>query len=386
MSSRDRTFTTKPTQTTTFLRKSPRGAFFNGEKGDKIGYITGYTPSETDKFVKATTNLKGITQYIENRKQVAIGMKDLALVWSETSTVGHGVIDRHDSVFDEVMATKGTTAKVPCQLIEAGKFRNGAKRWWCQSHQCAYGTKADLARECCGSAGDEVTVLKNPPYIEDGDVAIWYACLPAIYLGDKRRKFSEGIHVHRWEGGTKKVDATFPAVVLDRGIAQFAITPTVARSRLLAMVDGIDQEEALCKKCYFLHNDLGHFAKNPHRMHLCGRCGGTFYTKTHNTCNSLVALPTTPQTKDPEAELILSSYQYSAIAIWASTPAIYTQRPQIKDSIHVHAWKGKEKVVDESFARVVLDGVELQRDELLAAMLGRDDWSKKDIYTQRRIH
>jgi hypothetical protein len=337
-------------------------------------------------IMRVQENQHGDIAYVSENKHVASGDRQFCLAWSERSTVGHAVLTQGSSLYDLVASGKSGAKVLPCDLIDAGKFRHGAPRQWCKTHQCAFGVKADLERGRCSSADIPVEVLKYPP-VFNGDLSVWFATKPAIFIGDRRRKFQEGIHVHQYDAdGRKKIDATFPACILRTPQGLFAVTPTVARSRLMALISGTDQQDAQCPKCKHLHNDLGHFAEKPHKMHLCGTCGGMFWTETHTACNSLAALPTQLKERDCAPLLSLNSGEYSAIAIWATTPALYSTRPQTKDGFHVHAWAGSRKVVDDSFASVRLNGAYLDRDELLAAMLGKAEWNKKKLYQQEIVH
>jgi hypothetical protein len=40
---------------------------------------------------------------------------------------------------------RGVDAILPCDSVNAGKYRNGASRWWCCTHQAHWGTTADQA-------------------------------------------------------------------------------------------------------------------------------------------------------------------------------------------------------------------------------------------------
>lgn len=272
-----------------------------------------------------------------------------------------------------------------CVLVECGKFRNGADRRWCKTHQCAFGTKADLVSGKCRSADIPVSILRAPPLFS-GEMSAWYAMKPAIYLGDRRRKFQEGVHIHTYDRGVKQIDATFPGCILRTAQGLFAVTPTIARSRVSALIAGIEQQDAQCPKCKHLHNDLGYFAETLHKMHLCGTCGGTFFTSEKNTCNSLAALPSQPQSREPEEFLDINSFDFSAIAVWATTPALFSTHEQVKNGIHLHAWQGSQKAIDETFASVRLNGSYLDRKQLLEAMLGSTNWNKSALYQQEIVH
>ena len=74
----------------------------------------------------------------------------------------------------------------------------------------------------------------------------------------------------------------------------------------------------------------------------------------------------------PEKELDLDRYKGCSYAIWASTPAILwtAERPQ-EVGIHVHVHDGHERVEDDTFGVVTLNGKALSRVELIEQMLAR---------------
>jgi hypothetical protein len=287
--------------------------------------------------MRIKTNQHGQISYLENGKHLVSGDRRFCLFWSERLTVGHSVVQEGSELYDLIMGDRAATMILPCHLIPGGKFRGGAARQWCKTHQCAFGTKVDLASGKCSSADMEVSVLRSPP-VFNADSTIWLAFKPAIFLGDRRRKFNEGIRVHSFNG-TKKIDAAFPAAILNAKEGFFAITPTIARSRFLAL-----------------------------------------------TCNSLTALPTAPQTNPAQPATRVNASEFSAIAIWASTPALYSTREQVQAGIHVHAWRGKEKAIDDTFSEVALNGEYLDRNDLLAKMLGKNEWSRSLISRQEIVH
>jgi hypothetical protein len=74
----------------------------------------------------------------------------------------------------------------------------------------------------------------------------------------------------------------------------------------------------------------------------------------------------------PDRSLNLDEYEGSSYTIWASTPAILwtAKRPQ-ELGIHVHVHKEMERVVDETFGQVILNGETLERAALIQSMIDR---------------
>ena len=64
--------------------------------------------------------------------------------------------------------------------------------------------------------------------------------------------------------------------------------------------------------------------------------------------------------------------------IWPSTPAVFWSRdaPEVW-GVHVHAFEGEERVVDDTFGKVFVDGKELQREDLFRKMVSAVQWIKK---------
>ena len=179
-----------------------------------------------------------------------------AIAWSDTATVGHIAVS--------TLALSGQLAqgRVDCSLAPCGKFRNGAPRWWCVSHQRHWGVKADLARADgrCRAAAQPLSVVLDPLVIECG------ASGPAAPLALSLEGGVIGIN------GARTVPALSiklaPASLFaQRAINYVNVTPTALAA--LAQADGCVD----CARCGYPHLDLGEFAARPHRRHSCGHCG-----------------------------------------------------------------------------------------------------------------
>lgn len=60
--------------------------------------------------------------------------RSAAICWSYGRTLGNlAVFDQ--SILGAFPDKVGSDAVLPCDIVEAGKFRNGPPRWWCRTHQ-----------------------------------------------------------------------------------------------------------------------------------------------------------------------------------------------------------------------------------------------------------
>lgn len=138
-----------------------------------------------------------------------------------------------------------------CDFTPAGKYRNGAARWWCRTHQAYWGVKADLAafdparEKVCGKHADPLDVLLDPLVLDMGIAGVFASSEIA------------------------QVNVTPPAVI--------------AFKHAHGCLD--------CARCGYPHLDLGAFAVREHRRHYCGNCGNdSTHSKTPIVSNPLFAL------------------------------------------------------------------------------------------------
>jgi hypothetical protein len=193
-----------------------------------------------------------------------------AIAWSGTATVGHIAVS--------TLTLTGELARgLPdCSLAPCGKFRNGAPRWWCVSHQCHWGVKADLARADgrCRAAAHPLSVALDPVVIDAG------ASGPAAPL------------LLSLDGAAIRIDGarTVQALAIklapgsmfaQRAINYVNVTPPALAA--LAQADGCVD----CARCGYPHLDLGEFAARAHRRHTCGHCG-------HDATHSGAAIVSNP--------------------------------------------------------------------------------------------
>lgn len=318
-----------------------------------------------------------------------------AICWAPGRTIGNIAVNS-EGVFGSFSSKAGDNAILPCHIVPCGKFRNGAERWYCKTHQMHWGTKADLAavppsgEVTCSNHLMGMSYVVDPLVIDFNDfeeIGVWCSLPPAL-SSKKIEPRAPKIHVHkRITGNEKKVlDRDFDAVVCSYNqnlglfasdeITQIQITPPAA----FEFVKSLEQDRAMscvtCKKCGYPHLDLGSFAHTAHAKHFCGNCGNdsvwsegkivsTPLKPLHDQFNNSDSYTT------PDRELDLSDYAGLDFELWPSTPAVLwtADRPQEK-GIHAHVIQKGRRIVDETFGKVFINGQELDRDELWERMTG----------------
>ncbi|WP_300756768.1 hypothetical protein [Janthinobacterium sp.] len=176
-------------------------------------------------------------------------------------------------------AGAGRDGLVPCNLLPAGKFRNGAARHWCRTHQCYWGTKADLA-ELESSAHMRCKLHASPMgyvlYPEVFDISQYHAITLASAddgLLRLRAKANNGGALLARDVSALAIDTRSVPGLFQPSIVQINITPPAAQTYAAALGSGVALGCIDCSRCAHPHLDLGDFALHPHRRHLCGHCG-----------------------------------------------------------------------------------------------------------------
>lgn len=290
----------------------------------------------------------------------------------------------------------GSDATLPCEFVNAGKFRHGAARWWCRTHQTHWGTKADQKSYsqsrvmACANHEQAMNYVVKPfeLNVDDYDeVAISCSLPPALSSTETSRR-PPMISVSVGGGRKKRATTTEHAaisLVYQKRLGLFAatdierlnITPPAALEFVLAL----DADRALtciaCSHCRYPHLDLGDFARKPHRKHFCANCGrDSTWSK-----EPIISTPLKPiydqlsgnSTFVTSSRTInLADYAGCDHSIWASTPAALwiAPRPQTV-GIRVQVSKAGNVIVDDTFGDVTLDGARLERADLLQRMLER---------------
>lgn len=358
-----------------------------------------YYSEEKKRFEKK--RIKGLG--VEAPATVAKMTTEFAVVWGKGRTLGNAVPFSETVIGQFPPENSGEGVILPCDIVNCGKFRNGAERWWCRTHQVHWGTKADLLQaaqegeECikCANSRQGMDYTKNPFVIDpsdyEGGIGIWAALPTAINNTDEPEIEDVKIHVDaRPKIGDKKIiDKTFPAVVVTAndilpllGVIgekkRIVIAPPSALAYLEALINNLPLDLLNCNKCHHPHLDLGDFAKNPHKKHFCGNCGVDSNWSKEPIISSPIKELVDTFTKNfdfinSDRTLDLRDYQDYQFKLWASTPAIlWTSNQPQETGIHVHIYQNDTKIIDDTFGEVIwLDGSYLERDKLISEMLDK---------------
>lgn len=322
--------------------------------------------------------------------------EEAAICWAYGRTLGNIAVFSPD-LLGHFPGKTGDDAILPCDFVHAGKFRHGADRLWCRTHQTHWGTKADLesydnvGEMRCANYLQRMNYVVSPLTInvnEHAEVGIWCSMPAALSTAEiKPRPPKIHVHVREVANDKKKVDRDFDAISIlyssnlgmfdNQEITRVNVTPPSAFDFVCSIEAHREMSCINCSTCGYPHLDLGDFAKTPHRKHFCGNCGrdSTWSQKP------IVSTPLKPlhdafaknlKYETPSRELNLDSYQGCSYTVWASTPAIVwtAERPQ-EFGIHVHVHSGNTRVVDDTFGKVILNGKPLERSKLIEAMIAR---------------
>lgn len=318
-----------------------------------------------------------------------------AVCWAPGRTIGNIAVSSEE-VFGHFEGKAGNDAILPCHIIPCGKFRNGAKRWYCKTHQMHWGTLADL--EAVPSSGEvrcsnhamPMSYVVDPLMVEFNDfeeIGIWCSLPPAL-SSRLIQKRSPKIHVHkRYTAAQDKVlDRDFDAIVCtynqDAGlfasteITQIQVTPPAAFEFVRSLELGLETACVSCRKCGYPHLDLGNFARHPHSKHFCGNCGNDSVISS----GKIVSTPLKPLHEQfhrandyvtPDRSINLDDYAGHHFDMWASTPAVVwtADRPQERGiHVHVYAGDGPRRIEDDTYGEVIYLGRKLDRNALWQSM------------------
>jgi hypothetical protein len=320
----------------------------------------------------------------------------IAICWSYGRTLGNIAVVS-PSMLGHFPNKIGSDAVLPCDFSHAGKFRHGAARSWCRTHQTHWGTKADLeafnrfGTMRCANHNQPMDYVVSPFTLninQYAEVGIWCS-MPAALSTHEIKPRPPKIHVHVREkaGARKTVDRDFTAISTIYGatmglfgsskITQVNITPPSAFDFLRGVELQREMSCINCSGCGYPHLDLGDFADKPHRKHFCGNCGrDSTWSK-----EPIVSTPLKPlhdefagntKYEQPNRSINLDKFVGCDYTVWASTPAIVwtAERPQ-ECGIHVHVHDGNSRIIDDTFGEVIFDGMPLERASLVGAMINR---------------
>lgn len=353
------------------------------EKGSMAGAKKVYVNKIADEAVALGVAMDSLTE-------------EPAICWAYGRTLGNIAVFS-PTIVGNFPSKQGSDAVLPCDFVTAGKFRNGAARWWCRTHQTHWGTKADeeaysrFSEMRCANHTQRLNYVVGPPivHLDDAEeVGIWCS-MPAALSTFEIRSRPPKIHVHvrPKAGGPKTIDRDFEAVSLRYAngdelfaaddITRVNITPPAAFEFVSALERDTKMDCINCSHCGYPHLDLGEFARKPHRKHFCANCGrDSTWSK-----GEIISTPLQPmhdryartlKYASPDRKLNLDQYSNLQYTIWASTPAVLwtAARPQ-ELGIHVHAFAGGKRIIDETFGEVILKGEVLDRRKLIEQMIAR---------------
>ncbi len=213
------------------------------------------------------------------------------ICWPHGGTVGHLSVTTKQIV-GNFPARQGDDAIVQCQLVPAGKYRNGAARAWCRTHQHYWGVKTDLAALAASGIRRCACHAQTMGYVLDPlvlDMRHYASVVLACDRNDIRVQATPQLQ------GEAALDAVVPALAIvpdaplfgDPAIIQVNITPPALAA--LAAAGNVATGCITCARCGHPHLDLGAFASTAHKRHYCGNCG-------HDATHSGAALVSNPLT------------------------------------------------------------------------------------------
>jgi len=267
---------------------------------------------------------------------------------------------------------------ISCDIVQVGKRRDGAFRFWCLVHHANATAKYGVAAEQCVAAADPpisaAETLCLDPVDFPGGVALW-GSVPAVY-DTTSRPIDRGIHVHarREVGGEKLIDFTYrqlriPVAVdlLSNGWSE--VDEIDAINYMVSGVFGFETVPVACSHCGFAHLDRDWFAVHAHRRHQCHGCGRQFSDTVAGIGNPLSKMRSMLERKRrgtvvaPRTIEIQQRDFPGGLQIWGSNPAIvWTSEAPEEIGIHVHGFKADSDdmpELDDTFARVAIDGHEI---------------------------
>jgi hypothetical protein len=271
-----------------------------------------------------------------------------------------------------------------CDVVQAGKFRNGTPKAWCKTH-------AQFVREpgspVCRDAGRVVKLRCLSLDIDQyaGGIGVWGSLPPAIDTAPSDTDLESllrGVHVHaRREPKVKKeVDETYDLVALFRGATPIVIIDTSSATALVqSRIASLPTRLIQCSHCGADHIDEGWFAVVPHRKHQCLCCGREFWQKNGDAGNAIedklrAVFPSQATARvNPNRTIDLGRHLDAGrhIRIWGTHQALVwtAERPE-ESGVHVHVYNDKgDYVVDETFDRAIWRDVILDADEVRLLML-----------------
>jgi hypothetical protein len=172
---------------------------------------------------KANRRFVGYEQPVRSAQDQAAVVRE-AICWSYGRTLGNITVS-NEQLLGSFPASEGDDALLRCDIMGAGKMRNGKERWWCRTHQRHWGTKADIADAAtnlimrCSNHAQQMSYVIDPQHIkiqDHAEVGIWCSMPPALTHkgGPVPRHPKIHVHVRDKPGGVKVIDQDFKALSL----------------------------------------------------------------------------------------------------------------------------------------------------------------------------
>lgn len=265
------------------------------------------------------------------------------------------------------MATK-------CDIIVLGKRRNGKPKYWCRVHKrFAWDKEGNKLEPCPGYFEEDLSKERSELALNlddyPGGVGIW-GFLHPVYDTTTLPSPEVGVHVHarRTVNAAKEIDTTYDIVrVIKAEKVILSLDGEDASAYTLSVTAGFRPVVVKCTHCGALHTDKGYLAVFPHKKHWCDQCGRDFFVPERNIGNKIAVLREKLYAFYKERQVIptdralsISQIDYpGGIRLWASNPAILWTVPRPEEAgIHLHAYDAHgEKVIDETYGRLEIDGV-----------------------------
>lgn len=274
-----------------------------------------------------------------------------------------------------------------CNIVAVGKRRDGGTRYWCLTHHANATAKYGVAAQRCVAADDPPIAAEETLHLDfaqyPGGIALW-GSVPAVY-DTTTQPTDRGIHVHARlvKGGSKEIDKTYRrlriphrADLLSDGWVE--VDEIDAINYMVSAVFGFETIAVRCTHCGFAHLDRDWFAVHAHRRHQCHGCGRQFSDTVTGIGNPIAELrgmlgaKATKVRRAPDSISIRQKDYPGGIQVWGSNPAIlWTSSDPEMAGIHLHAFVSAEQVmpeVDETFARVTIDGIKLDPEQVRTYM------------------
>lgn len=278
-----------------------------------------------------------------------------------------------------------------CNIKPHGKYRNGKQKYWCSIHRAfAFADNKGNVDQCDNYDVEEIKdseKLYIDPKDWDGGIGLWGSLMPVYSTTDEH--FSEtGIHVHARSSDLKEkhIDGTFKEVHVKSDSTELftdnmhiKLNSEIARAYTCSMVIGKQMKYLTCKHCGTPHIDSDYFAVTYHRKHLCTHCGREFLDSIDGISNPIIGIKEIFKEQFNEQSILLvdktlninQSDYHGGIEIWGSNPAIlWTAKRHEEAGIHIHVYDEKqERVIDDTFGEVVIDGVTLHESQIRYLMV-----------------